>query len=108
MALGHPAMWIRIRRPCSAIPDDHRAPAIFSLRDDPLPFEIVHRVVFGLNRQPLVAGNKARTAGDGPAFQHSVELKPQIEMQATRIMPLHDKLAALRFANFWLRFGGAG
>jgi len=64
-------------------------------------------VILGLNCQSLIAGHKAGPPCNGPAFQHTIEFKPQIEMKAAGIVSLHDKLTALRFADLWLWLGGA-
>ena len=56
MAFGKSVVGIEFRPPGAAIPHDHGAAAIFALGDDTLPVEILHRVVFGFNRQALVVG----------------------------------------------------
>src|SRR5438477_655864 len=106
MAFGKSVVGIEFRPPGAAIPHDHGAAAIFALGDDTLPVEILHRVVFGFNRQALVVGIKARAAGHGPALENAIELEPQIEMEAPRIMPLHHELPALGLARLGLGLRG--
>ncbi len=41
-------------RPVAAIPQQHGAPAILTLRDGPLKVAVVERVIFDFDRQPFV------------------------------------------------------
>jgi hypothetical protein len=67
--------------------------------------QVLQGMVLGVHRKPLLARNKARTAGDRPALQHAIELEPQVEVQAPRIMFLHTEAMASRRAFAAFRFG---
>jgi hypothetical protein len=45
-------------------------------------------MVFGVHREPLLAGRQARASGHGPAFEDSVEFESQIPVQPPRLVPL--------------------
>ena len=81
----------RNRCPGSAIPQHHRAAAIFASRNGALERRIGHRMVLGAHREALVLGVHARPARHRPAFEHAVHLDTEIEMQPRRVMLLHDE-----------------
>ncbi len=95
MPFRKPLLRIALRLPSAAIPDDHRARAIFALRNISLEIKVFDRVVLGVDRKPLFADREARAFGDRPAFQDSVHLEPQIVMQPARRVFLNDELSAL-------------
>src|SRR5829696_5085817 len=108
LALRQRLVRIAIGLPSAAVPDDHRSAAIFALGNDAFPFEVIQRVVFGLDGQPFFAGDKARPAGDSPAFQYAIEFEAQIEMQPPRVMLLDDEFAAALAAALRGRLLGFG
>src|SRR5262249_51016250 len=73
---------------------DHGAAAVLALRDVALELEVLHRVVFGLHREPLFVGDEARPVRHRPALEHAVELEPQVIVQAPRSVHLHHEFAA--------------
>jgi hypothetical protein len=81
--------------PMAAVPDHHGAAAILSLRDRALEAVVFDRMILDMDREPLLAGNEARTARHRPALHHAVELEPQIIMQAARGVLLNDEAIAL-------------
>src|SRR3984893_1261116 len=95
MPFRKPLLRIALRLPSAAVPHDHRARAIFALRNISLEIKVFDRVVLSADRKPLFAGREARAFGDRPAFQDSVHLEPQIEMQPARRVFLNDELSAL-------------
>src|ERR1700732_2658714 len=95
MPFSKPLLRIALRLPSAAVPDDHRARAIFALRNISLEIKVFDRVVLGADRKPLFADREARAFGDRPAFQDSVDLEPQIVMQPARRVFLNDELSAL-------------
>src|SRR3954468_1352824 len=98
-ALGVSLPRIALRPPASLIPHDHGAAAVLALRDHALEGEVFHRMVFGVDGKPLLAGHEARTAGDRPALQHAVELKPQVVMEPRRVMLLHAEAVVSRILH---------
>ena len=104
MALGVSLSRIAFGQPASLVPDDHGAAAVLALRDHALEGEVFHRVVFGVDGKPLLAGHQARAAGDGPALQDPVELKPQVVMQPRRVVLLHAEAVASRMPDSAFRF----
>src|SRR3954447_12265507 len=86
VAFGESAVRIGFGRPRPAVPHDHGAAAIFALGYDAFPFEVVHRMVVGLDGEALLAGHETRTACHGPALEHPVELEAQVEMKPAGIV----------------------
>jgi hypothetical protein len=60
-------------------------------------FEVaaIQRMVFDLDREPLVMRIEGRVLGDGPGFEDAVEFEPQVVMQMRCRMLLNDKAEAL-------------
>ena len=73
----------------------HGAAAILALRDGALEAVVLDRVVLDMHGQPLLAGDKARAAGDRPALHHAVKLEAEVVMQAPRRVLLDDEAVAL-------------
>src|SRR5829696_5012344 len=104
MALGVSLSRIALGLPAPLVPYDHGAAAVLALRDHALEGEVFHRVVFGVDGKPLLARHEAWAAGDRPALQHAVELKPQVVMKPRRIMLLHAEAVASRILDLALGF----
>jgi len=98
------------RCPGTAIPQHHRAAAIFALGDRALEIGIGHRMTLGPHRKPLVGGIGARPRGHRPALEHAVRLEPEIVMEPCRVMLLDDeavpRLTFLAFRDLARGFGG--
>ena len=75
----------------AAIPQDHRAGAVVSGRDDALEAAVLHRVIFGLDGEALLLRIDRRSARHGPAHQHAVDLQTKVPMQAPRRVLLDDE-----------------
>src|SRR5262249_53893817 len=106
IALGQPPVRVADRLPGAAVPDHHRAAAIFTFGDDALELAVFERMVLGHPREALLRRVKARTSGDGPALQHAVMLKPEIKMGAPcRVLLDHEAVAHHSLA-LWRRFRG--
>ena len=104
VALGISLSWVALRLPASLVPDDHSAAAVLALRDHALEGEVFHRVVFGMDGKSLLAGHEAWAAGDRPALQDAVELKPQVILEPRRIMLLHAEAVASQILDLALGF----
>src|SRR5262249_53977905 len=85
---------IAFRHPAAAIPDDHGAAAILALGDVALEIEVLHRMVLGLDREPLAVGDETRTVRHRPALEHAVELEAKVVMEPPGRVLLHHELAA--------------
>src|ERR1700732_209561 len=77
MPFRKPLLRIALRLPSAAVPHDHRARAIFALRNISLEIKVFDPVVIGADRKPLFAGREARAFGDRPAFQASLNIETQ-------------------------------
>src|SRR6266508_3035129 len=88
--------------PSPAIPHDPGPAAILTLRDVALEIEVLHRVIFGAHRQPLLADDQARAPRHRPALERAAELEPQIVVHPPGIVLLHDELPAVALAAFRL------
>src|SRR5262249_48428354 len=84
LALGEPLVRIAVWRPHAAVPHQHGAAPVLALRNGALEILILDRMVFHLDREPLVAGYEARPLGDGPTLEHAVQLEAEVVMQAPR------------------------
>lgn len=93
-ALAQVVVDIAHRRPDALVPDDHRTAAIFAFGDHALEVDIVEGMVLRLHRQPLVGRIERRTFRHRPAFQHAVDLKPQIVVVGGRMVFVHDEAVA--------------
>src|SRR5205823_5254496 len=88
-------LWIALRMPAPAIPDEHGTAAIFAFRDGAFKRVVFNRMVLDRNREAFLAGNEARAAGHRPTLHHPAKLKPQIIMKPARRMLLNDKSVTL-------------
>ena len=86
----------RDRRPGTAVPQHHRAAAIFTLGDRALEIGIGKRMILGAHREPLVGGIGARPFRHRPALEHTVGLEAEVIMKARRVVLLDDEASALR------------
>ena len=97
------------RLPGAAVPQHHRAAAIFVCGDCALEGRVVHRVILGPHREPLCIGIGRRALGNRPAFQHTVVLQPQVPVQPGRVVLLdHEDPVLAAFARLTRRLLGAG
>src|SRR5262245_17562059 len=106
MALIETLVRIVFRLPAAAIPDHHRAAAIFALRDRAFELVVLDRVVFHLYGKALLARHHAWPAGHRPAFHHAVEFETQIVMQAPCRVLLDDVSIATFAYHLALGLGG--
>src|SRR3954451_6176121 len=81
---------LRVRLPGALIPDHHRAGAI-ALVDRPLEGAVLEWMVLDLNREALVGRIQRGAACDGPGLHHTIELQPEVIVQAPCRVLLHDE-----------------
>ncbi len=93
--------------PSPPIPHDHRTAAILALGNVAFEIEVLHRVIFGANGEPLLADDHAGPSRHRPALERAVELEPQVVVNAARIVLLHHELPAAPLPSLRLRLGGA-
>ena len=90
--LAFPICALRILAiPMAAIPDHHGAAAVLALWDRAFEVAVIQRMVFDLDREPLVVGIEGRALGDGPGFEDAVEFEPQVVMQVRCRMLLNRR-----------------
>src|SRR5258708_26973488 len=82
--------------PRPAIPHHHRAGPVLVGRDDALEAAVFERMVFDVDREPLVLRIETRALGYRPAQQHAAELEPEVVMQAARSVLLDHERQRLR------------
>ncbi len=95
----------RDRRPSAAVPQHHRAAAIFARRDRALEIGIGQRMVLGADREALLVGVDARPARHRPALEHAVDFETEIPMEARGVVLLDDEAVAVAGLE---RAGGLG
>ncbi len=84
------------RLPGAVIPQHHRPAAIFLFGNRTLEIAISERVILGPHRQPLVLGIETWPLRHRPAFQDTVQLQPEIIMEAGGVMLLDDEALPTR------------
>src|SRR5256886_16247640 len=58
-----------------------RSRAIVAFGDDPLEVAVLERVVFHMDREPLVGTVGRGALGDGPGPEHAIHLEPQVPVE---------------------------
>ena len=91
MAVGKSGGGIAGRCPCAAIPDHHGASPIGLLRYHAFKLRIVERMVLRPDGEAAGGGIRTRALRDRPAEQHAIHFEPEVEMQPSGRMGLHDK-----------------
>ena len=91
--------------PAPAIPQHHRAAAIFALWDSAFKGAVIQRVILGAHGEALVVRVEAGALGNRPAFQDPVHLQAEVPVQARSVVLLDDEAvaSALELAALWLR-----
>ena len=82
---------IAIGSPGATVPGDDLTGTILFRRNGAFKGRIVERMVFHVNRQPLVVRIQRRPLRYRPAFQRAVYLQPKVVMQPGGVVPLHHK-----------------
>ena len=82
--------------PIAAVPQHDRAAAILTLGDRPFEVAIIERMIFDLDRKPLVMRVERRPFGHSPGFENAIQLEPQIVVQAGGVVLLDDEAATGR------------
>src|SRR5262245_65139490 len=90
-----PRVLVRMRDPSALVPQHHGAAAIFARGDSSFEVAVIEWVVLGPHGEALLVRVKARTLGDRPALQDSVELETEVPVEPRRIMLLDDEAVAL-------------
>src|SRR5690606_4631692 len=83
-------------RPAAAVPDDHRAAAIFTFRNRSFEAAIIERMILDVDGKALVARDEARAFGYRPALQHAIHFKPQVVVQPARGVLLDNEAVTAR------------
>ena len=78
----------------SAVPDPHRAGAVFAGRDVALEVEVLERMVLGVDGEPVLGRVRRDPVRDRPGRQHPVMLEPQVPVKPGRVMLLNDESRA--------------
>src|SRR5262249_21643866 len=94
IALAQALVRVAFRLPAPAIPDQHRAAAVFPLGNGAFELVVLDRMVLHLDGGAFVARKETGPAGHGPALHHPVELEAQVVVEPARRVLLHDELVA--------------
>ena len=93
--------------PFAAIPHDHGAGAVLSLRDHALEAAVAERMVLDVHGHAPHMRIEARALGNRPALERAVELEPEVVVQAPRGVLLDHEREAFGLArDFAFRFRG--
>src|SRR5205823_7546797 len=90
----------------AAIPDLDGAGPVVPLRDLALETAVFERVVLDVDGQVLLAGLERNALGHRPGGEDAVALEPEVVVQPTRVVALHDedrpaRLPALGAKRLW-------
>src|SRR4051812_26159108 len=72
----------------SAVPDPHRARAVFTLRDVAMEVQILERMVLGPDRHPVVLGRGRNPVRYRPRREYAIALEAQVPMDAASVVLL--------------------
>src|SRR6476660_3224308 len=89
-AMTIPVVWIALRSPDAAVPDQYRPPAVLLGGDDAFELRVFQWMVFDMHGQALLARIETWPLWHGPALQGPIELEPEIIVEARRGMFLND------------------
>ncbi len=89
------ATRIAVGNPRAGVPDHDRPRTVLALGDHALEARVLERVVLDVDREPLFSGIETRALGDRPARERAVELEPEIVVQLTGGMLVHDEAQSL-------------
>ena len=84
------------RPPGSPVPHDHVAAAVLTHGDHALEVEEVERMILDAHRHPAHVGVERRPLRHRPAEEHAARLEPEVVVQPSRTMALHDEPASGR------------
>src|SRR5262245_51778060 len=91
IALAVALVWVAVGLPGAALPDHHRAAAVFALRDGSLEVAVLERMILHLHGEALVGGVEAGPLGHRPALQGALELEPEVVVEsAGRVLLDHE------------------
>ena len=105
MALGVALVRIPFGSPAPAIPDHHRAAAIFAFRNGAFERVVFDRMILDVNGETLFVGIETGAARNRPALHHAVEFEPQIVVQSARGVLLNHIAVTAAGAFAPARFG---
>jgi len=89
--------------PRSLVPDHHRACTILSGGNRAFERAVIEGMILHMNGEAPIGGVKTRTSCDGPALEHTIELQPEIVMEPTGGVLLHDEAVARALTDFGSR-----
>src|SRR5262245_43004806 len=72
---------VAVGLPGAAVPDHHRAAAVFALRDGSLEVAVLERMILHLHGEALVGGVEAGPLGHRPALEGALELEPEVVVE---------------------------
>jgi hypothetical protein len=64
---------------------------VFTFGYDALEVGVIDRVILDLNRKPLLGRIERRPLRYGPGLEHPVHLEPEVVVQASGVVLLHDE-----------------
>ncbi len=94
------ALKCRLRRlssfrfPVAAVPELHRAAAVFSLGDRAFEVAVIERMVLDLHREPPLARVERWPFRDRPRLEHAVEFEAEIVVQSRGVVLLDDEASS--------------
>ena len=82
----------------AAVPDLDRAGAVVALRDLALEAPVLERMILDVDREVLLARLQRNAFRHRPRRENAVALEPEVVVQPSRVVPLHDEDRGLRLA----------
>jgi len=90
----------------AVIPNNDVAGAVVPFGDDAFEFAIVDRMILRFHSETFLGGIERRTFGDRPRSKNACHFKPEVVVQARRVMLLDNKAVPAPFFYGARRFGG--
>src|SRR6185437_637225 len=81
----------RVTRERAPIPEHDGTTTVLPLGNRPFEAVVLDRMILHLHRQPLHGWIGTRSLRNGPALHDIAELQPEVEVEMTRGVLLHDK-----------------
>src|SRR5439155_157440 len=89
----------------AVIPNNDFAGAVVPFRDDAFKFAVVDRMILRLHSQTFLGGIERRTFGDRPRSKDASHFKPEVVVEASRVMLLDNEAVPASFfygaGRFW-------
>jgi hypothetical protein len=89
----------------AVVPHNHVAGAVVPFRNHALEAAVIHRMIFGLDGEPLFGWVECRTFWNCPGTKHALHFQAEVVMKTGGAVFLNDETVALCLLDFTFGFG---